>query len=111
VSRRALTLASLVLSAFLISLDVTIVNVGSIGAALAVAAHLHAGGNAQLGAAVHHVAEHAFTHGLSVGCLVAAGVSAVGAVLAGILLPAHPQRTHDHIAEPLPVLQAVAAAD
>jgi EmrB/QacA subfamily drug resistance transporter len=83
----------------------------SIGAALAVAAHLHAGGSAQLGAAVHRVAEHAFTHGLSVGCLVAAGVSAVGAVLAGILLPAHPQRTHDHIAEPVPVLQALAAAD
>ena len=34
-----------------------------------------------------------FVHGLSVGCLVAGGVAAAGAVMAGVLLPAWPQET------------------
>jgi EmrB/QacA subfamily drug resistance transporter len=62
----------------------------SIGAALAVAKQLGTTGHASLAAAVHHAAVHAFTHGLSLACLVAAGVSAVGAVAAAILLPAQP---------------------
>jgi hypothetical protein len=82
----------------------------SIGAALTVAAHLHAAGHAPLGAAVHDIAQHAFTHGLSIGCLVAAGVSAGGAVMAAILLPAHPRRAHDAV-EQTPALKAVAAAE
>ncbi|MFL5822460.1 MAG: DHA2 family efflux MFS transporter permease subunit [Solirubrobacteraceae bacterium] len=64
----------------------------SIGAAFAAAAHLQSAGMPALGGAVHHAAAHAFTHGLSIGCLVAAGVSAVGAVAAGLLLPAQPPR-------------------
>jgi hypothetical protein len=43
-----------------------------------------------LASAVHQAAAHSFTHGLSIGCLVAAGVSAVGAVLVGVWLPAQP---------------------
>src|SRR5207245_911513 len=43
----------------------------SVGAALAVAARLHASGHAAFGGAVHHTAAHAFTHGLSIACLVA----------------------------------------
>jgi len=64
----------------------------SVGAALQVAGRLDAGGQAQLAGAVHDAASSAFFHGFSAGCLVAAGVSAVGAVLAAILLPAHPAR-------------------
>jgi EmrB/QacA subfamily drug resistance transporter len=43
-----------------------------------------------LGRAVHDTATNAFLHGLSVGCLVAGGVAAVGAVLAVFFLPSHP---------------------
>jgi EmrB/QacA subfamily drug resistance transporter len=83
----------------------------SVGAGLAVAAHLHASGQAPLGTAVRNVAEHAFTHGLSIGCLVAAGVSAAGAVLAGILLPAHPPRSHEDVVEHVRPLQTIAVVD
>jgi EmrB/QacA subfamily drug resistance transporter len=43
-----------------------------------------------LGRAVHDAATNAFLHGLSVGCLVAGGVAAAGAVLAVFFLPSHP---------------------
>jgi EmrB/QacA subfamily drug resistance transporter len=62
----------------------------SAGAALAVAARLDAAGHTGLAAVVHHAAAGAFIHGLSVGCLVAGGVAAVGAVMAAVLLPAQP---------------------
>jgi hypothetical protein len=62
----------------------------SVGAALSVAARLGAGGHATLAGAVHDASAAAFMHGLSAGCLVAAGVSAVGAVMAALLLPAQP---------------------
>jgi hypothetical protein len=39
---------------------------------------------------VHDAATNAFLHGLSVGCLVAGGVAAVGAILAVLFLPAQP---------------------
>jgi EmrB/QacA subfamily drug resistance transporter len=64
----------------------------SAGAALAVAARLGALGHASLAAAVHDAASRAFIHGLSVGCLVAAGVAIAGAVMATLLLPAQPLR-------------------
>jgi len=64
----------------------------SVGAALQVAGRIGAGGHAQLAGAVHDAASSAFFDGFGTGCLVAAGVSAVGAVLATILLPAHPTR-------------------
>lgn len=62
----------------------------SIGAALAVARHVSAGGHAALGATLRTVSTDAFLHGLSVGCLVAAGVAAGGALLALLFLPAQP---------------------
>jgi hypothetical protein len=43
-----------------------------------------------LGQAVHNAATNAFLHGLTVGCLVAGGVAAAGAILAVLFLPAHP---------------------
>jgi EmrB/QacA subfamily drug resistance transporter len=62
----------------------------SAGAALAVAAHLHAAGHVALAAAVRHATAGAFIHGLSIGCLVAAGVALAGAAMAGLLLPSQP---------------------
>ena len=58
----------------------------SVGAALAVA---HQTGSD----AVHTAASNAFFDGFSTGCLVAAGVSAAGAIMAAILLPAKPSRS------------------
>jgi hypothetical protein len=43
-----------------------------------------------LGQAVRNAATNAFLHGLSIGCLVAGGVAAAGAVLAVLFLPAQP---------------------
>jgi EmrB/QacA subfamily drug resistance transporter len=64
----------------------------SAGAALAIAAHLHATGQVALAGAVHHATSDAFIHGLSVGCLVAAGVALAGALGAATLLPSQPPR-------------------
>jgi EmrB/QacA subfamily drug resistance transporter len=58
----------------------------SLGAAYAVSGRVPGA----LGRAVHDAATNAFLHGLSIGCLVAAGVAAAGAVLAVLFLPAHP---------------------
>jgi hypothetical protein len=58
----------------------------SLGAAYAVSARVPGA----LGQAVHDAATNAFLHGLSVGCLVAGGVAAAGAVLAALFLPAQP---------------------
>jgi EmrB/QacA subfamily drug resistance transporter len=62
----------------------------SVGAALQVAARLGAAGRPGAGAAVHQAAVDAFLHGLTIGCLVAGGVAAAGAVLAAVFLPAQP---------------------
>jgi EmrB/QacA subfamily drug resistance transporter len=62
----------------------------SAGAALAVAGRLASTGHASLAGAVHDAASHAFFGGFSVGCLVAAGVSAAAAIVTLLLLPAHP---------------------
>ncbi|HEY1324925.1 MAG TPA: hypothetical protein VGF32_32010, partial [Streptosporangiaceae bacterium] len=58
----------------------------SLGAAYAVAGRVPGAA----GQAVHDAATNAFLHGLSVGCLVAGGVAAAGAILAVLFLPAHP---------------------
>jgi Na+/melibiose symporter-like transporter len=60
----------------------------SLGAAYAVSGRVPGA----LGRAVHDAATNAFLHGLSIGCLVAGGVAAAGAVLAVLFLPAHPAR-------------------
>jgi EmrB/QacA subfamily drug resistance transporter len=62
----------------------------SVGSALGVAQHLSATGNAQLGGGVARAASGAFIHGLSIGCLVAAGVAIAGAAMAAALLPSFP---------------------
>ena len=62
----------------------------SVGAALAVAAHVRALGHPAGAAAVHLAATNAFLHGLSVACLVAGSVAAVGAVMTALVLPAQP---------------------
>jgi EmrB/QacA subfamily drug resistance transporter len=78
----------------------------SAGAALAVAGELGRSGAHTLGGAVQSAASNAFFHGLSAGCLVAAGVSAAGAVMAGLYLPAHPGEGTEPGAGPVPATSA-----
>jgi predicted enzyme related to lactoylglutathione lyase len=66
----------------------------SVGAALTVAERLTPA-HPQLAAGVHAAASGAFFHGFQAGCLLAAGVGVIGAMLAGLLLPAQPgQRSY-----------------
>jgi EmrB/QacA subfamily drug resistance transporter len=87
----------------------------SVGAALALASHLGAVGQVRLAGAVHQAAAGAFIHGLSVGCLVAGGLAAAGAVMAAMLLPAQPLELAATAAEasapPVRGLVSSAAAD
>jgi predicted MFS family arabinose efflux permease len=83
----------------------------SVGAALTAATRLGAAGHPAVGRAIHHAAVHAFTHGLSVACLVAAGVSATGALLAGLLLPAHPPHGVPAVSSPARAPETVPALD
>ncbi len=62
----------------------------SVGSAFGVARHLAASGHALLASGLSRAATDAFIHGLSIGCLVAGGVAAAGAVMAALLLPAFP---------------------
>jgi hypothetical protein len=70
----------------------------SVGAAFTVASRLGDAGRLSLAGQVHNAGSGAFIHGLSVACLVAAGVAAAGAMMAAALLPAQPP----HAAEPEP---------
>ena len=82
----------------------------SVGAALVVAGRLAAVGHTGLGGAVHDAASQAFIHGISAGCLVAAGVAAAGCAMALALLPAHPPPSTHEAPETQPVgLPATAA--
>jgi EmrB/QacA subfamily drug resistance transporter len=69
----------------------------SVGAALSVAGRLGAAGQHDAALVVHRVASGAFIHGLSVGCLVAGGVAAAGALMAAMLLPAQPPTATPHL--------------
>ena len=62
----------------------------SVGAALEIADRTSAAGRPGLGAHVHAAASDAFFQGFSAGCLVAAGVSAAGVIMAAVLLPSQP---------------------
>jgi EmrB/QacA subfamily drug resistance transporter len=64
----------------------------SVGAAYVAAGKLAALGHPGLGQALQHTAANAFLRGLSISCLVAAGVAAAGALLAVLFLPAQPAR-------------------
>jgi hypothetical protein len=83
----------------------------SVGAALTVASRLGASGHPALGGGIHQAAVHAFTHGLSVACLVAACVSAAGAAVAGLLLPAYPPGVEVEVGQPPPAAGAIPALD
>jgi EmrB/QacA subfamily drug resistance transporter len=62
----------------------------SVGAGLAVAQHLTAGGQTALGHVVSVTTTDAFLHGLRVGSVVAAAVALAGAVATAALLPSRP---------------------
>jgi EmrB/QacA subfamily drug resistance transporter len=62
----------------------------SAGAALELANRASVSGHPALGHAVHAAASSAFFDGFSAACLLAAGVSAAGAIVTLLLLPAHP---------------------
>jgi EmrB/QacA subfamily drug resistance transporter len=64
----------------------------SVGAAIGVSAKIAGAGQPAIGSAVRDAATTAFLHGLSIGCLVAGGVAAGGAILAALFLPAQPAR-------------------
>jgi EmrB/QacA subfamily drug resistance transporter len=64
----------------------------SIGAAYTAVGTITALGHPALGQALHLAATNAFLRGLTVGCLVAGGVAAAGALLAVRFLPAQPAR-------------------
>ncbi len=68
----------------------------SAGAALTVANTLAATGHPGMAQAVREATANAFIHGLSIGCLVLGGVAAGGALLAALLLPAHPGKEQPH---------------
>ena len=64
----------------------------SIGAAYTAVGTIAALGHPALGQALHLAATNAFLRGLSIGCLVAGGVAAAGALLAVRFLPAQPSQ-------------------
>jgi EmrB/QacA subfamily drug resistance transporter len=64
----------------------------SVGEAFGAADQLDAAGHARLARTLHDAAAGAFFRGFEAACLVAAGVAAVGAILAAALIPAQPPR-------------------
>jgi len=67
----------------------------SVGAAYAASAKVTALGQPALGQALHDASTNAFLRGVTIGALVAGGVAAVGAILAGLFLPAQPAAALD----------------
>jgi EmrB/QacA subfamily drug resistance transporter len=82
----------------------------SVGAALTVANGLAHNGHPALAAAIHNAASSAFFHGLHAADWVAAGATAAGAVMALLLLPAHPTIRPDDTPVQAQPLDAPAAA-
>jgi EmrB/QacA subfamily drug resistance transporter len=62
----------------------------SIGAAIEASGRIASLGQPAAANALRDAATSSFLHGLSIGCLVAGGVAAVGAILAALFLPAQP---------------------
>ena len=117
---KPMILVALLLAAFLVNLDTTLVNVAlptlvrelhatttatlpasvpvpvaaiahqSVGAAYLTVGKIAALGHPALGQALQHASANAFLRGLTVGCLIAGAVAAVGALLAALFLPAQP---------------------
>ena len=67
----------------------------SVGAALTVAGKMGQAGHPALAVAIHNGADSAFFAGFSAANYLAAGVAAAGAVMALMLLPAHPNTAAD----------------
>jgi hypothetical protein len=80
----------------------------SLGAAYTAAGQVSTAGHGALGQAIHTAASNAFLHGLSIGCLVAGGVAAAGAILAVWFLPAQP--ASPSVATPAQSLPALSPA-
>jgi EmrB/QacA subfamily drug resistance transporter len=74
---------------------------GSVGGAAIAAQQISKAGLAPLAHRLGDAAVLAFMHSFAGGCLVAAGVAAAGALVAGFLLPARPKERPDE-AHPLP---------
>jgi EmrB/QacA subfamily drug resistance transporter len=83
---------------------------GSVGGAFAVAGGLQHAGHAALATMVHNAASSAYFHGFTAANLVAAGVAAVGALMALALLPAQPTSEAQAVAEAPDVAPATASA-
>jgi hypothetical protein len=79
----------------------------SIGAALAVSHGLADSGHGALADALRTAATNAFMHGIHGGEWVAGGISVVGALLAFVLLPAHPAASPAATPEPHPTRMPV----
>jgi EmrB/QacA subfamily drug resistance transporter len=62
----------------------------SVGGAFEAAARLDAAHQTALARALHDAASNAFFHGFAVACVVTGAVAAMGAVMAAVLIPAHP---------------------
>jgi EmrB/QacA subfamily drug resistance transporter len=82
----------------------------SVGAALTAAGSLGSAGQPALASTVHDAAAAAFFHGFHAANYVAAGVAAAGAVMAVLLLPAHPTVIGDETAELRVAATAAASA-
>jgi EmrB/QacA subfamily drug resistance transporter len=72
----------------------------SVGGAFGAADQLAAGGHVGLATTLHDAASTAFFHGFEIACLVAAGVAIAGALVALVLLPAHPTTSGEEMPEP-----------
>ena len=82
----------------------------SVGAALGAAGHLGHAGRPALATDIHDAASTAFFHGFTTANYVAAGVAFAGALMALVLLPAHPAAGADEGAPGLPALGSAQAA-
>jgi len=71
----------------------------SIGAAYLAAGTIATLGHQAVGQALHLAATNAFLRGLTIGCLVAGGAAAAGALLAVVFLPARPPSAAAHVAD------------
>ena len=80
------------------------------GAALAVARGLASAGHEALGGGVARAASGAFIDGLTLGCIVAGGVAALGAIMAAALLPAFPSANAEQSEPAARVRSALAPA-
>jgi hypothetical protein len=73
----------------------------SVGAALEIANRTSLNGHPALANSIHSAASTAFFHGFSAACLLTAGVSAAGALLALVLLPSQPTQAAAVKASPI----------